>query len=200
MFPIVVTVTDANGCTGHGRDLQADRSTARPSPSPTRPTPRGTVNAAFSETFTQTGAIGSATFTTASTLPTGLSLSTAGVLSGTPTQAGTFPIVVTVTDSNGCTGTGATYTLVIACQTITVTNPATTTGTAGAPSARPSPRRAAIGTITWSRDRQHAAPRHHARPRDRRPLRYDHADRHRSRSPSRSRTRTAAPARARPTP
>jgi hypothetical protein len=40
----------------------------------------------FSEQFTQTGAIGAATFTTASTLPAGLTLSTAGLLSGTPTQ------------------------------------------------------------------------------------------------------------------
>src|SRR5205085_1629216 len=92
----------------------------------------GTVDAPFSQTFTQTGAHGSATFTTASTLPSGLSLSTAGVLSGTPTQSGSFPIVVTVTDSNGCTGTGATYTLVIACQTISVTNATSNSGTVDA--------------------------------------------------------------------
>ena len=74
------------------------------------------------------------------TLPAGLTLSAAGVLSGTPTQSGTFPITVTATDANGCTGNGATYTLTIDCQTITVTNPATTTGTVNAPSARRSPR------------------------------------------------------------
>jgi NAD(P)-dependent dehydrogenase (short-subunit alcohol dehydrogenase family) len=37
-------------------------------------------------------------FSTSSTLPTGITLSSSGVLSGTPTQAGTFPLTVTVTD------------------------------------------------------------------------------------------------------
>jgi hypothetical protein len=73
----------------------------------------GTFGAAFSQTFTQIGGIGTTNFSTASTLPTGLSLSATGVLSGTPTQTGTFPIIVKATDSNGCMGTGATYTLVI---------------------------------------------------------------------------------------
>ncbi len=82
----------------------------------------GQLNIPFSQTFTQSGGSGTVTFTTASTLPTGLSLSSAGVLSGTPTQTGTFPI--TVTASNGCTANGPVYTLVItACpvndQTVT---------------------------------------------------------------------------------
>ena len=81
----------------------------------------GTAGVAFSQTFTQSGAHGAATFSTASTLPTGLSLSTAGVLAGTPGQIGSFPTVVTVTDANSCTGTGATYNLTIVCPTITVT-------------------------------------------------------------------------------
>jgi len=131
-FPIVVTVTDSNGCTGTGATytLTINCQTI----SVTNPgVTTGTVGAPFSQTFTQTGAHGGATFTTASTLPSGLTLSTAGVLSGTPTQSGSFPIVVTVTDANGCTGTGATYTLTINCQTITVTNPANNSGAVGSP-------------------------------------------------------------------
>jgi hypothetical protein len=116
-------------------------------------TTTGTVDAAFSQTFTQSGAIGTATFTTSSTLPTGITLnSSTGVLSGTPGQPGTFPIVVTVTDSNGCTGTSSTYNLVIACQTITVTNPATTTGTVDAAFSQTFTQ-SGVGThtpITWS--------------------------------------------------
>ena len=118
-FPIVVIVTDANGCTGTSTTytlvigcqsiLVANPATAT-----------GTVSTPFSQTFTQSGAVGGATFTTASTLPAGLSLSTSGVLSGTPTQKGSFPIVVTVTDGNGCTGTGATYTLVVGCQNFSI--------------------------------------------------------------------------------
>jgi hypothetical protein len=37
-------------------------------------------------------------------LPNGLSLSTAGVLSGTTRAAGTFTFTVTATDARSCTG------------------------------------------------------------------------------------------------
>jgi hypothetical protein len=149
-FPIVVTVTDVNGCTGTGAtyNLVINCQTI----TVTNPgVTTGTVGTPFSQTFTQSGAIGGATFTTASTLPLGLSLSTAGVLSGTPTQSGTFPIVVTVTDGNGCTGTGSTYTLIIACNVINVTNPATTTGTAGVAFSATFTQSGGNGTIVWSK-------------------------------------------------
>ncbi len=148
-FPIVVTVTDANGCTGTGATYNlviACQTITVTNPA----NANGTVGTAFSETFTQSGAIGGATFTTASTLPAGLSLSTAGVLSGTPTQSGSFPITVTVTDGNGCTGTSATYTLVIACQTITVTNPANANGTVGSAFSETFTQTGAIGTATFT--------------------------------------------------
>jgi hypothetical protein len=148
-FPIVVKATDANGCFGTGATytlvIGCQTITV------TNPgVASGTVSAAFSQTFTQSNAIGTATFTTASTLPAGLNLSAAGVLSGTPTQPGTFPIVVTVTDSNGCTGTGATYNLVIACQAIAVTNPATTTGTVGTPFSQTFTQSGAVGGATFT--------------------------------------------------
>src|SRR5207302_7335828 len=86
----------------------------------------GTVNVPFSQSFTAPAAIGAKTFTINSgTLPAGITLSAAGVLSGTPTQTGSFPITVKVTDGNGCIGIGSTYNLLINCQTITVTNPVT---------------------------------------------------------------------------
>src|SRR5581483_6042281 len=131
-FPIVVTVTDSNGCTGTSATYNLVINCQTITVTNPANTP-GTVNVPYSVTFTQSGAHGTATFSTASTLPTGITLSTGGVLSGTPTQPGTFPIVVTVTDSNGCTGTGANYTLVIGCQTITVTNPSSNSDAAGTP-------------------------------------------------------------------
>ena len=85
-------------------------------------TTTGTAGTAFSQSFTQSGGVTPVTFTTSSTLPAGLTLSSAGVLSGTPSQTGTFPIVVTVTDANTCTGTNATYNLVINCPVLTHTN------------------------------------------------------------------------------
>jgi hypothetical protein len=149
-FPITVKATDGNGCSGVGPTytlvINCQTITV------TNPaTTTGTVDAAFSQTFTQSGAIGGATFSLNSgALPAGLSLSSAGVLSGTPTVTGSFPITVKVTDGNGCTGTGATYTLVINCQTITVTNPATSTGTVDAPFSQSFTQSGAHGTATFS--------------------------------------------------
>ncbi len=122
-FPIVVTATDGSGCTGTGATYNLVIS-CQTNITVTNPVnTSGTAGTAFSETFTSANTIGAVTYTTASTLPAGLALSTAGVLSGTPTEVGTFPITVTVTDANGCTGTGSTYNLVISC-------PAPVTGTA----------------------------------------------------------------------
>src|SRR5207237_10783483 len=93
----------------------------------------GTAGVAFNETFTQTGANGSVTWSESGALPSGITLNAStGVLSGTTTQTGAFPIVVTATDSNGCSGSSS-HTLTIACQSITVTNPANAGGTAGQP-------------------------------------------------------------------
>src|SRR5207302_1409996 len=127
-FPITVRATDSNGCTGDGTTytlvIGCQVITV------TNPaTTTGTVNAAFSQTFTAGNAILPVTFSTASTLPVGLSLSSGGVLSGTPTQTGSFPIVVKATDANGCFGSGPTYTQVVRSQSSTVAHAATTTGT-----------------------------------------------------------------------
>ena len=147
-FPIVVAATDAAGCVG---STSYTLVTTCPTITVTNPsTATGTAGTAFSQTFTQSGGSGTVTFSTTSTLPTGLTLSSAGVLSGTTTQTGSFPIVVTATDANGCTGTGTTYTLVIGCQTITVTNPSTTTGTEGNSFSQTFTTTGILGTVAWS--------------------------------------------------
>lgn len=94
--------------------------------------PGGTVGAAYSQTIVPTG--GTAPYSvsvTSGTLPTGLSLSTAGLLSGTPTGAGTFVFTIGVTDLNACPGTVVTTLIIVAatppapgCPAITIT-PAT---------------------------------------------------------------------------
>ena len=66
----------------------------------------------YSQTLTATGGTGPYTFTvTGGTLPTGLTLSTTGVISGTPATSGEFTVTVTATDATGATGT-RTYTAV----------------------------------------------------------------------------------------
>jgi hypothetical protein len=62
--------------------------------------PGGTVNAAYSQTLAATGGVTPYSWSLASgTLPTGLTLSATGVISGTPTATGTFSFGVKATDA-----------------------------------------------------------------------------------------------------
>ncbi|MCR4536819.1 putative Ig domain-containing protein [Pseudomonas sp. 18.1.10] len=68
----------------------------------------GTVSTAYSQTITGNGGTAPYTYViTSGSLPTGLSLSASGTLSGTPSAAGTFNFTVTVTDANSATGSRA---------------------------------------------------------------------------------------------
>ena len=70
--------------------------------------PAGATGYPYAATFTVSGALGVVTFGVTGALPAGLTLSSAGTLSGTPTQAGTFPLTITATDqSSGCAGSQA---------------------------------------------------------------------------------------------
>jgi Putative Ig domain len=73
-----------------------------PPPSITTTTlPAGVQNTAYSQTVSATAGLKPYTFTISSgSLPTGLTLSSAGVISGTPTVLGTFSFTVKVTDSS----------------------------------------------------------------------------------------------------
>ena len=148
-FPITVKATDANGCFGVGPTYTL--TIACQTITVTKPvTNTGTVNVAFSQTFTSSNTIGTVNYTTASSLPSGILLSTAGVLSGTPTQTGNFPIVVTATDANSCSGNSSTYSLTINCQAITVNNPGTTTGQTGVAFNQTFTSSNTIGSVTYS--------------------------------------------------
>ncbi len=77
----------------------------------------GVAGSAYSQTLSETGALGSPTYTvTAGALPPGVTLSSSGVISGTPTATGTFNFTVTVGDASGCTGSQS-YSIVISCPT-----------------------------------------------------------------------------------
>ncbi len=88
--------------------------------------------AAYSQQLTTTGATGSVTYAvTTGTLPTGLSLSATGLISGTATAAGTFSFTVTATDGDHDTATQPYSIVVSPAITFTTTSlPATTLGTA----------------------------------------------------------------------
>ena len=108
-FPVAITVTDNLGCTvGSNYTLVVTCPNLTLSPS----TLAGLVkDTAYSTNFST--ANGTAPYTyavTVGTLPGGLTLSSAGLLSGTPTNAGSFTFTVRSTDAAACTGT-ASYTV-----------------------------------------------------------------------------------------
>ncbi|MCW2983552.1 MAG: outer rane autotransporter barrel domain protein, partial [Conexibacter sp.] len=93
-----------------------------------------TVSKPYSTTLLNTGGIGGDTWTLASgTLPAGLRLSAAGLLSGTPTRAGTSSFTVRVTDSQIPTAASATKAvkLVVAPRVLAITTTALASATVG---------------------------------------------------------------------
>ncbi len=98
--------------------------------------PGGVVGTAYAQTIVGSGGIGPYTFAvTSGTLPAGMTLTSAGVLSGTPTAVGTSVVTIQGTDANGCLAT-ISLTIVIAaapppppvCPVITLSPPTLPTG------------------------------------------------------------------------
>ena len=66
----------------------------------------GFYNVTYSATVTATGGVGTLTYSiSGGSLPTGLSISTGGVISGTPTVPGTFPFTIKASDGFGDSAT-----------------------------------------------------------------------------------------------
>lgn len=82
--------------------------------------PSGTLGSIYSTTLTASGGTATYTYTlTSGTLPTGLTLTNAGVISGTPSGAnGTYTFSVKVVDANNCETT-VQKTITIGCTTTT---------------------------------------------------------------------------------
>jgi len=132
-FSFTVKATDSNSATGtQAYTLTVSAPTITLSPSTL---PAATQNTAYSQTLTASGGTPAYTYMVASgSLPTGVTLSSGGVLSGTPTVYGTYSFTVTATDSS--TGTGPysgsqAYTLSIAAATPTITTASVANGTVG---------------------------------------------------------------------
>lgn len=80
-----------------GNDLQLQINPQSP-PQPVKPLPPATVLVPYSQTLAATGGEPSRTWSTRASLPTGLTLSSDGVLSGIPSSPGQFLIQVRVED------------------------------------------------------------------------------------------------------
>ena len=110
-YAFLVTATDALGNMG----FQNYKVTINPGVAITTTILAAwTVNVpGYNQTFTAAGGTGSDTFaTTSGNLPSGLTISPGGVLSGTPTASGSFTFTVTATDQTGATASQS-YTLTI---------------------------------------------------------------------------------------
>jgi len=99
--------------------------------------PNGTVGAVYSQAMTGSGGVAPYTFTvTSGTLPAGLTLTTAGVVSGTPTTPSSSTVTIRGTDANGCFAS-ITVTIVIGpaqppgCPVVTITPPTLPSATLG---------------------------------------------------------------------
>ena len=112
-FNLNVSATDSstgNGPFAVGQAFTLDVGPPTLTLTPASTTFNPTYGAAFSQTFTAGGGIGPYTYTVTGTLPTGLTLSSGGVLSGTATNPGNYVVLITATDT-GSTGTGAPFSI-----------------------------------------------------------------------------------------
>lgn len=147
--PVTLRATDANGCFGEKAfTLVVNCASFNISPATLN---QGTVNAGYSQQLTQTGATNSVTWSLFnSSLPTNLTLSSGGLISGTPNVAGSFPVTVRATESGTGCFTDKAYTLVINCQTISVSPASLSGGTVGTPYNQSASQSGGVGAITWS--------------------------------------------------
>jgi len=125
-FSITVFAADADSLTGSQTySLTILPPTITVSPS-TAALPAATIASPYIQSFTAAGGISPYTYVSTATLPPGLSLSTAGVLSGTPSAAG-GPYTFTVTAIDSSAGTGpysgisTTYSITVGKATAAVT-------------------------------------------------------------------------------
>src|SRR5205823_2764138 len=91
----------------------------------TSPLPDATLGTAYSVQFAATGGAGALTWSSAvgaaNTLPPGLTLSAAGVLSGTPSKTGTYSFAIAVQDQRQNT-TSKTFSLTVQAPPPVITN------------------------------------------------------------------------------
>ncbi len=109
-YPITITATDSTtgaaapytGSQSYTLHIDGPAITVAPGT-----VPNATVGAAYSQTLSASGGTAPYTFAATGSVPSGLTLSAGGTLSGTPTTAGDFSFTVTATDADSFTGNQA---------------------------------------------------------------------------------------------
>lgn len=127
-FGFTVSATDANLCTGSRAYTLVICAPLTLLPASL---PAAQPGVLYSQALSATAGTAPYTFAlTAGALPAGLTLSSAGLLSGTPTVTGSASFTVTATDASGCTGSLA-YTLTVPGVPAAVSNLAAVRATSG---------------------------------------------------------------------
>ena len=146
-----IAVTDTNGCTAFSPAYTLASAVCPTfTIAPTQLTPP-TAGGSYSQALTVSGGIGPYSWTLVTgTLPSGLTLSSAGVISGTPDSANGAgsSIVVKATDSQLCSATVA-YSLKV-CPTITVGPPTLLTTTVSTSYSQTLSASGGTGPYTWT--------------------------------------------------
>ncbi|MBI3365189.1 MAG: putative Ig domain-containing protein, partial [Ignavibacteriae bacterium] len=118
IYSFTVTATDAQGCSGsrgYSVTMECPIITVNPAT-----LSGGTAGTSYSQTISAGGGTAPYTFgVTSGSLPTGLTLSTAGLLTGTPSTVGTYTFTLTAADAQTCTGIRA-YSVEIVCPVFNI--------------------------------------------------------------------------------
>ena len=133
-FVFTVTATDANGCSGsQGYSIKIDPPPCNTITISPASLPSATVGTPYNQTLTASGGTAPYSFAvTSGSLPSGLTLSSTGALTGTPNASGSFNFGITATDSNNCTGSKS-YSITVSCPTIAIAPATLPSATAGTP-------------------------------------------------------------------
>src|SRR5881296_1658512 len=125
-FPFTVAVKDTASASASA-SLSINVASVSPLQITSSQLPGGTVSSAYSATLSASGGTSPYSWSVSSgTLPTGLSLSSSGALSGTPTVAGSFPFTVAVKDAASASASASLGINVVtaAPPTVSISNPA----------------------------------------------------------------------------
>ena len=126
-YTFAIRTTDANGCY---LDTPFTWTITCPAISLTPATvPAATQYASYTaQTLSASGGTAPYSWGFTGTMPTGMTLSSGGVLSGTPSSApGTYNFTVTATDANSCSRSGS-YSITVNCPSFTISAPTLPSG------------------------------------------------------------------------
>ncbi len=119
-YSFTVRATDVNNFFGEQAFIITVAAAPTITINPGSPLASQSVGLATTQSFTATGGTSPYTWSKTGTLPAGLTLSSAGVLSGTPTTAATYNFTVIATDSRSYTGEKAYSQIITAAPTLSV--------------------------------------------------------------------------------